>query len=678
VNIAAWSRAGSVALVTLLVACSGAGNSASPAAPSAANAPSSASNATATFQLEIPLAATASSTALRPKYVSAATQSVEIAVLTVNGSPPAGLAPTIANVTPTTSGCSVDSAHPGNYTCTIAAIVPAGSDVLKISLFASAGATGLLLSQQTISATISGGVANSLNAVLDASPGTITITAGPSTGIIGSQAGGFITGGTIAQTLTVHVADAAGDPIGSTLPGAPVLSAISSLPGVASVTVNSAAGTLSVVPGTTFGTTSITVSANPLTSTSALTPSTRTFTVTNDPLIAAGGCSASCSATVFTYGGASPVFTAYGALPSASFGGKVISALGFDGSDTLYAAAESDNASEGFLEFANAAVDQPLPVTAPPATGTVSDTNDLDGVAGFDITREGTLAVANALGDAGNSNVDQLTAYPAGSSARVLGKSFGSTISGESVAAMPSASGTIQGYATALFDSSSGAGSVGVVIPGGSGSTCDTAASPSVPCGLITLGAANGISADGAFDLVWDRADQALIVANYNVTTSTYNLVQLNWTGSSFAAPMTLPSPATANGAVFSNNGPSLSVSRDGHVAAVFPTSGSNYDVRIYAPGTTLAARSSVDITSVSQTLGIDAVELLPDDSPLILTAATSNNICVYNLTTQAPVACTTLSNAIDTAVSGAAVHRVINASPEGVGRRSLWKNRYL
>ncbi|HEY0797708.1 MAG TPA: hypothetical protein VGD50_01090 [Candidatus Baltobacteraceae bacterium] len=671
-KVAEWSRVSGIALLASLCACGGNGGT-SPA-PSALNQPST-TNATATLVLEIPLpsaASSPSSSARLPQYVSAATQSVEVTVLTVNGTPPSGLAPTIANMTPTTNGCSIDGAHPGNYTCTIAAIVPAGSDSLKISLFSAAGATGSLLSQQIISATIASGVANSLNAVLDANPGAITVSALPNSGISGNQTSGFTTAGTIAQTLNVSVADVAGDTVGSALPGAPTLSATSSAPDVATVSANTATRTLSVTPGAIYGSTTIAVTANPSTTTSALGTTTRLITITNEPLIATGGCTTTCTATMLAYGGATPAFTTYGTLPAASFGSRVISALGFDGSDTLYSVSETDDASEGFLEFANTSLDQPAPSTAPSPAAALGDANYLNGMTGFDITREGILSVSNALGDFANPNDETFLAYSPNSGHILLAKNFGMNVSAESVAAMPALNGTIQGYAVALFDSGTNAGSAGVVVPGGTGSTCYAASVATVPCGLITLGSTNDVSADGAFDLVWDRADQALIVADYNVTTSTYDLVQLNWTGAGFAAPIVLPRPATADSAVYGSNGPWLSVSRDGHLAAVFETSGANYDVRVYAPGTTSAARSTfADITSLSQTSSvIDDVELLPDNSPLILLGIASNNLCVYNATTLTVSKCTTVADAIDTAVAGQSVHRLTNAHPAGVGRR--------
>ncbi|HTV73304.1 MAG TPA: hypothetical protein VME66_06355, partial [Candidatus Acidoferrales bacterium] len=543
-KLSAGSKLCSAALLILLQACSGGNTSSGVAAgPPTPHADGTSAQATATFEIEIPLPTSASplsSSARRPSYVSAATQSVKISVLTVNGTPPSGLAPTVANVTPTSNGCTVDAAQPGDYTCTIAAIVPAGSDSLEVSLFSSPGAAGSLLAQQITPVTINPGVANNVSAVLDADPGAITVTATANTGISGTQAAGFVTAGTIAQTLTIHVADKAGDLIGPALPGAPTLTAGSSVPTVASVSANTAAGTLSITPGTAFGSTTITVTANPATTTSGLTASATTFTVNNEPLIAAGGCAPSCSASLLAYG--SGVFTTYGTLPAASFGSKEISAFGFDGNDTLYVADEPGDSTEGFLEFGNAEFDVPTPPTAPAPALTLTDANDLDGVTGFDVTREGTLSIANA-GLNGSAPTNQFEAYAPGASAPELGMNFGSNAFGEAVAAMPSATGTIQGYAVALFNELSNTGSVGVVIPGGSGATCDSATSASVPCGLIPLGSADDVFADGSFDLVWDRADQALIVADYDATTNDYSLVQLDWNGSSFGAPIVLPVP---------------------------------------------------------------------------------------------------------------------------------------
>ncbi|MBV8245603.1 MAG: hypothetical protein JOZ38_06760, partial [Candidatus Eremiobacteraeota bacterium] len=172
------------------------------------------------FQIVIPR--TGSSTARKPQFVDAATQSVTVAVN--NGSP------TTVNTTASSSGCT---STPTKLTCSITVQAPAGSDTFAVNMYSAQNAGGSLLSSGTTTATIGSGS----NVV------TVTMNGVP-TKLVVSLSNAFPPTGS-PSTITVNVI--AYDATGAQIVGpgnysVPVTLTDSDTSGHTSLTVNSVAG----------------------------------------------------------------------------------------------------------------------------------------------------------------------------------------------------------------------------------------------------------------------------------------------------------------------------------------------------------------------------------------------------------------------------------------------------
>ncbi len=250
---------------SFLAACSGAGgNVSSPALPATGSPGSHAApNAVAvTFSIAVPQAR---STAARPAYVSAATQSASISVAQNGGSPG----------TPVTVNCTT--------TCTGTIEAPIGSDTFSMSLYDNTNATGNLLSTGSVTQTINAGTANSVNVTFNGVVKSLAV----------SLSGPLTYGSSGSVNVTVHALDADGNTIvgpgsyvnasgnplaialadsdgsGSTSLSATSLTAPSSTP----VTLSYKGGALTSVP-------TITASATGLTQASAAAQIRETFSAT--------------------------------------------------------------------------------------------------------------------------------------------------------------------------------------------------------------------------------------------------------------------------------------------------------------------------------------------------------------------------------------------------------------
>jgi NHL repeat len=269
-----------------LVLASCAGGSAPSAVPASSNVTNPGSPGVskavgvvpASFTFVIPLPSSHAATQSRkPQYLSATAQSLEIAIVLVNGTTPAPApSPTIANVSSTAPGCTTAS---GDYTCTVTLGLPIGSDTVLVKAFDGVSATGNLLSQQQSIFTVAQGSANSFSMTLDAVPGPIVLTQTSGPACSGSPLTCAISG-TSALNFTLTVADTHGTPLANnTIAGSPVLSAMSSDTTIASVTARQNPYGITLTP-VGSGTATITVTATSATSTSGLSPTSVTFTVT--------------------------------------------------------------------------------------------------------------------------------------------------------------------------------------------------------------------------------------------------------------------------------------------------------------------------------------------------------------------------------------------------------------
>ncbi len=167
-----------------------------------------------------------------PHFISSGTASIEIAIASVDGGPaPAGYAALIANLTPSSPGCSSSSS---GTTCSLSFLVPeAAAVVLDVSLYSQPGATGSLLASGTSAA------------VDTATPGAqfAIVLNGVPTVVVASVAAlaAYADGTTHVLTLAVGAQDASGATI--TQPGdyaAPIVASVS----------NGGSGAIAVSPAT--------------------------------------------------------------------------------------------------------------------------------------------------------------------------------------------------------------------------------------------------------------------------------------------------------------------------------------------------------------------------------------------------------------------------------------------
>jgi len=182
-------RAGSIALIAVASSCSGGGAGGARSVlppPASPNAPPSGGAKSVTVPFRIVVGTTTSSTRRAPRYVSASTQSVAIAVAPAGG---AASAPVVVNCTNVCSG-------------QIAA--PVGADTFTAKLFDQTNAAGNVLSTGTLAQTIVVDQANTVSMTFNGVVASLSVALNPSS----------VTPGT-PSTVTVNVAalDADGNAI---------------------------------------------------------------------------------------------------------------------------------------------------------------------------------------------------------------------------------------------------------------------------------------------------------------------------------------------------------------------------------------------------------------------------------------------------------------------------------
>jgi len=294
-------------LVALATGCAGGGSHALPqpypAPTGTSTAPTySGQRAPATLTLTIPAPTTSAAAGRRgPAYIPATAHTVAVQVLEVGGSPVSDAAQT-STLTPGSGSCSTVSA--GDYTCTVTAQMPIGTDETQISI---EDASSNLLAETLYSATVVEGHANTFGSVaspitLDANPGAITAntqTSGTS----------FAQNGTSAESYTLAVVDAHGTAFGSQ-PGLPTFANNAAVTGCSGSTTSVSGATLTLTPGSSCTSFTFAVAADPA--------GTRNVTTTL-------ASSPSAGATSFTVSSASGIFIGqYLVIDELAFSGTTV------------------------------------------------------------------------------------------------------------------------------------------------------------------------------------------------------------------------------------------------------------------------------------------------------------------------------------------------------------------
>lgn len=191
-----------LAALAAAVACGGGGGG-SGSGP--ATLPGSTSSRNTTFSVTVPSGSSTSSTQRKPAFVSPNAQSIAVAVSAIGSSPGS---PTVANISSTSPNCSAVTGAAPALLCTLSLTSPVGNDTFVVTLYAGPNATGTVLGNSTVTATI-------------AATGTTTVPValgGVVAKIAVSLQGGYnaIPGG---YPATVPVMVQAMDPSGATIVG---------------------------------------------------------------------------------------------------------------------------------------------------------------------------------------------------------------------------------------------------------------------------------------------------------------------------------------------------------------------------------------------------------------------------------------------------------------------------
>ncbi|MGD1067793.1 MAG: hypothetical protein ABR975_13340 [Vulcanimicrobiaceae bacterium] len=245
-----FSHLASLVATTVLLAGCGGGAAAVPSGAHAA-APAGNERGTVRFRIAIPKASASTASARRsPRYISPATASMTVSIVT----DPGGVSQVneTAGLTPTSSGCSSTLA---TTVCTLAISLPPGSYDAAISTYDGANATGNELSQgQLVDFTIVAGQANAIALTLSGIPASLQVT-GASFPVVGSLGGGFTLYGAAAQKLIVEALDPDGNVIVG--PGSPTFTLAASSGSGFTITnpATTSPNTVTLTPPGTNGTT---------------------------------------------------------------------------------------------------------------------------------------------------------------------------------------------------------------------------------------------------------------------------------------------------------------------------------------------------------------------------------------------------------------------------------------
>jgi hypothetical protein len=378
-------RTATFVVASVLAGCGGGGGV---AVPAHAVQPADHQRGTVRFTIAIPKATGTASARRSPRYVSPATASMTVHVVTDPGGTSV-VSETVA-LTNTSNGCSSTLA---STSCTLAISLPIGSYDASIST-ADAGATALSQGQ-LVDFTIVEGQTNTVALTLSGIP-TALIVSGAALAVHGSQAAGFTLYGLTARPLLVQALDADGNVIVG--PGAPTFT-VASTSGSGYTIVNpttTAPNTVTLTPpGTNGASETFSVTAASGDGTCALSGSvcSATFSVKNDVqtlFVANHG-----NSTVMAY---APPYT--GAGTTISNGVAVADALATDAAGDLFVG----SFGAGVTEYAS-------PYTGAPMVTIGSGVDEPVSLA-FDAV--GDLFVSNSAGGTGNAGTVTEYAAPYG------------------------------------------------------------------------------------------------------------------------------------------------------------------------------------------------------------------------------------------------------------------------
>lgn len=248
-----------LAASVLLAACGGSHSTALPALGGNQGGGKTVATENATFQFTVPKVTTSAvrvAGGRAPRYVSAATKSIQLALTSAAIGLPSPNNPQVLNVpngTGSAPGAPCTPSGP-NFICTMTVKLPIGSDGLTFTTYdANNGAAGggNVLSEQKSTVTIVQGVANgpggAFTIVLDGNASTMTVSGSGScqNGPVGASFGSV---GTTPVSFSVAYTDPASKTIVS--PGLPKLSVTTSgvTGGTIGVSVNQAAQTYTLTP----------------------------------------------------------------------------------------------------------------------------------------------------------------------------------------------------------------------------------------------------------------------------------------------------------------------------------------------------------------------------------------------------------------------------------------------
>jgi hypothetical protein len=161
-----------LALLLAFALASCGGGSGSPGATNILPTQTVQSKQNASIVIHIP-ASTKTSSAARPAYVSASTQSISIAIAPNSGCSGCSAATTVnQNLTPASTGCTTTS---GATTCTIALLLNPGAYTAVVTTYDATGETGnVLSSNQSVAMTIAVNSTNAIPMVLNGIPASAT------------------------------------------------------------------------------------------------------------------------------------------------------------------------------------------------------------------------------------------------------------------------------------------------------------------------------------------------------------------------------------------------------------------------------------------------------------------------------------------------------------------------
>jgi hypothetical protein len=366
-------RIAAIVVASLLAACGGRSN----VVPPSAVQPAGNERGAARFTIVIPKAAgTAGAQRRAPQYISPATASMTVNIVTDPGG--TSVASETVSLTPASNGCSSTLA---STVCALTISLAPGSYDASLS---TADIGGTMLSQgQLVDFTILAGQANTVALTLSGVPAAL-IVGGSARGVQGSQGAGFTLYGLGAQSLIVEALDADGNIIVG--PGSPTLtvaSASSSGFTIANPTTTEP-NTVTLTPPGTTGTSevfSLTAAYSDGTCSLSGAVCSARFTVKNDVQ------------TLFVANGNNNTVTEYAApytgTPTTISNGVVVAtALEMDGGGDLFVSSRSAGVT----------------VYAPPYTGTPTlISNGMNEPSAMALDAAGDLFVANYAGYTGNA-----------------------------------------------------------------------------------------------------------------------------------------------------------------------------------------------------------------------------------------------------------------------------------